>query len=220
MEEGFDSSRRPLKSRGSAWSRAVLALLLRTPVTANQISCASMLFATLAGVALYCAGSGAAPLILFVAIVGIQGRLLCNLMDGMVAVEGQRSGKFGALYNEIPDRVSDVVILLGAGFGYAAHPIGDLSSVMLGWIAALLAILTAYVRLCGVSIGVGHIFVGPMAKPHRMALLTVACLVELILIHLNWWIPLIPAALLIISIGCVITLVRRMQRIADMHGGA
>jgi phosphatidylglycerophosphate synthase len=141
-------------------------------------------------------------------------------MDGMVAVEGQRSGRFGALYNEIPDRISDVVILLGAGFGYGAYPIVGLSSVTLGWLAALLAILTAYVRLCGVTIGVGHVFIGPMAKPHRMALLTIACFGELVLIPLKWWIPLMPVALLIISIGCVVTLVRRMQRIINIHGGA
>ena len=33
---------------------------------------------------------------------GVLGRLLCNLLDGMVAVEGGKRSKSGELYNDVP----------------------------------------------------------------------------------------------------------------------
>lgn len=113
-----------------------------------------------------------AALLWLAAALGIQLRLLCNLMDGMVAVEGGRRTADGDLYNEFPDRVSDVVILAAAGY---AHP--DMPwHVALGWAAAITALLTATVRMHGASLTGHHDFSGPMAKPQRMALITVACL--------------------------------------------
>lgn len=44
------------------------------------------------------------------AAVFIQCRLLCNLFDGMVAVEGGKSTPSGELFNDIPDRVADPLI--------------------------------------------------------------------------------------------------------------
>jgi len=41
-------------------------------------------------------------------------------------------------------------------------------------LAAALAILTAYVRVLGVSVGTPQYYLGPMAKQHRMAALTAA----------------------------------------------
>jgi phosphatidylglycerophosphate synthase len=37
----------------------------------------------------------------------IQLRLLCNLLDCMVAIEGGKSAPTGALFNEMPDRFAD-----------------------------------------------------------------------------------------------------------------
>jgi phosphatidylglycerophosphate synthase len=178
-----------------------------------------MVFAMMAALALMWAGDGSSIVALLVAIGGVQGRLLCNLMDGMVAVEGQRGGRFGELYNEIPDRVSDILILLGAGYGYRAHEIFWFSPITFGWVAALLAVLTAYVRLCGVSVGAGHIFVGPMAKPHRMALISGACAVEVACLMFDAWFPLTPIALIVMIIGCLATLTRRVRKITEYLEG-
>ena len=43
---------------------------------------------------------------------------------------------------------------------------------MLGFAAALVAVFVAYVRALGASVGAGQCFLGPMAKPQRMALMT------------------------------------------------
>lgn len=105
---------------------------------------------------------------LLLAALCVQLRLLCNLLDGMVAIEGGKFSSLGKLYNEVPDRVADSVLIVA--LGYAAN----LS--WLGWLGALLAALTAYIRLLGGTLGFVQDFRGPMAKQHRMALLTASCL--------------------------------------------
>lgn len=162
--------RRPLASRTTAWASRVQALLLGTPVTANQISLLGIVFAALGGWALVEAWRS--PALLVPAAVCIQLRLLCNMMDGLLAVEGGRGSPTGALYNEVPDRLEDTLLLVG--FGYAA------GLPVLGFVAAILAVFTAYVRMLGAVQGFPQDFRGPMAKPHRMAALTVGCGVGLI----------------------------------------
>jgi len=58
---------------------------------------------------------------LLLAVAGIQGRLLCNMLDGMVAIEGGRQTKSGEIFNDLPDRVADAVIFVCAGYGSRAH---------------------------------------------------------------------------------------------------
>ena len=77
----------------------------------------------------------------------IQMRLLCNLFDGMVAVEGGHKTKSGEIYNELPERFADVFILVGAGNAWMRVEWGPL----LGWLCAVLALLTAYVRALGAA---------------------------------------------------------------------
>jgi len=103
-----------------------------------------------------------------IAIACIQLRLLCNLLDGMVAILSKRASRTGELYNEIPDRISDAATLIGAGYALGGSPV-------LGFVAACCAIFVAYIRAMG-KIATGHQeFCGPMAKPHRMATMTAAC---------------------------------------------
>jgi hypothetical protein len=80
---------------------------------------------------------------LILAVACIQLRLLCNLLDGMVAVEQGLATPTGPIWNELPDRLADVFFLVGAGYG--AQAAGFQAGVALGWSAAALALLTAYV---------------------------------------------------------------------------
>jgi phosphatidylglycerophosphate synthase len=82
----------------------------------------------------------AAPWHLLVGAAAVQLRLLCNLLDGLVAIEGGRGSATGELFNELPDRVSDVLALVAAG--YAVTWVAWAPE--LGWAAALAAVLTAY----------------------------------------------------------------------------
>ncbi len=168
-------NRRPLKSRGTAWAATLARALAAAKVSPDAISGASVLFAALGATAFVASGPAAGTgrvLLLVGAGVAIQLRLLANLLDGMVAVEHGRGGALGPLWNELPDRVADVLLLVGAGYG-ASGGHAD-SAVVLGWIAAVLAVLTAYVRELGRALGFEADFSGPGAKPHRMAALTAA----------------------------------------------
>jgi len=123
----------------------------------------------------------------------------------MVAVEGGKSTASGELFNDIPDRIADPLIIVAAGYAISVVPWG----ITLGWFAGILAVMTAYVRTLAVSIGAPANFAGPMAKQHRMAILTVACCVTAAESYLWQSTHALLVALLIIAAGCVITLFRR-----------
>lgn len=206
-------ARRPLAVRDTRWARAVAAWLAARRVGPNAISAASVVFAALAGAALACwsrCDGWAAALLALAGAAGIQLRLLCNLFDGMVAVEGGMRSPTGDLWNEVPDRAADTLIIVGAGYGAA----GMWHGIELGWAAALLAALTAYIRVLGASLGVPGLFLGPMAKQHRMALLTagaVAIAASAWLWDARWvaW-----GCVVAIAVGALLTCWRRLAAIA------
>jgi CDP-diacylglycerol--glycerol-3-phosphate 3-phosphatidyltransferase len=97
-----EANRRPIAARGSAWARRNAAALARSSITPNQISVASVFFAAIgAGLLL----GWLTPIRLVVCALCIQLRLICNLLDGMVAMEGGKGSPVGKLYNEFPDRM-------------------------------------------------------------------------------------------------------------------
>jgi phosphatidylglycerophosphate synthase len=197
-------SRRPLTSRDTAWAKAAAARLAASAVTPNQISQASVGFAAL-GFLLYWAASCSGPVLqtlcLILAAASVQARLICNLLDGMVAIEGGKSSATGPFWNEAPDRAADALFLAGAGLA-AGQP-------ALGLAAAALAIATAYIRELGRAEGLAPDFTGPMAKPHRMAALTIGTLIAA-LYAAEWS---LTVTLWIIAIGTVATILRRSHRL-------
>jgi phosphatidylglycerophosphate synthase len=205
-------SRRPLTSRDTAWAGATARFLIRCGLRPNTVSVLSVLFAVLAGVAFWSVPQqpdNYQPWLLLAGALNIQLRLLCNLFDGMIAIEGGFKTKSGEIYNELPDRFADVFILVGAG--YSSLSIPWLATV--GWLAAVLAVMTAYVRALGAATGAGQHFCGPMAKPHRMAAVTVAALLDACALWFGWSFALLPWCLVLISVGCLITIFRRTRRI-------
>jgi len=196
-------ARRPLTSRNTAWARWLARRLAATEVTPNQISLASIGFALVGGLLLLRPDW---PVAMVFAAICIQLRLLCNLIDGMVAVEGGKGTPVGALYNEVPDRVADSLFLIGAGYGVGLPE--------LGWFAALVAALTAYIRVLGGSLGLKQDFRGPQAKPQRMFVLTLGCLAAVWEgVQYGSWHTL-AAALWIIAAGSVLTAALRIRAIA------
>lgn len=181
----------------------IAAALARSAVTPNQISVASVVFAALGAGALLALAAPAGPLL---CAAGIQLRLLCNLFDGMVAVEGGKRSALGGLYNELPDRIADSLFIVAAG--YAA----DLA--WLGWCGALLAAVTAYLRTLGGALGLPQDFRGPMAKQHRMAVLTLGCV--LVAGELAWLGSrhALEAAAWIVAVGSLVTCATRTRAMA------
>jgi len=206
--------RRPIAARRLGVFREVSSWLAARNVSPNLISVAGMVAGMLAGVCfamtpLMPSGeralwAGGAALVL--------GRLLCNMLDGMVAIERGIASKLGELFNEIPDRVSDAATLIGFGFACGGDP-------FLGGVAAALAVFVAYVRAMGaITTGLND-FRGPMAKQQRMFLVIVSALF-LAAAPFSWrpevavWdhrLGLPSLVLVVICIGCVLTSLRRVS---------
>src|SRR5689334_12887314 len=121
-------ARRELATRRTSWAKSLAAALAAAGATPNAVAITGTGFAA--------------------AAAAIQLRLLCNLLDGMLALEQGLQTATGALYNEVPDRISDVAILAAAGYSIG----GVTAGVTLGWAAAAAALFTAYVRLLGGSL--------------------------------------------------------------------
>lgn len=205
MEQATEpANRRPLRARGTAWARFATRLLLRSRISADAISLIGILFSIIGALAYV--SSVERPWLLLAGAVCVQLRLLCNLFDGLVAVEGGRKSPYGALFNEAPDRIEDSLFLAAAGWAVGL--------LWLGLVAALLACLTAYLRALGGSFGFPQDFSGPMAKQHRMAALTlgsIAGFAEIVIWGSDWA---LVAALGLIVAGAALTAARRTWRIA------
>jgi phosphatidylglycerophosphate synthase len=201
--------RRPLASRGTKWAQLCAKFLAQLNISPNTISVLSIGFSLLS--ILFYLKAKDARVFLFFAALSIQLRLLCNLMDGMVAIEFNKKSIFGNLYNDIPDRFADVFIIMGAGLYSYHNESSFFNGVTLAWINAILAVFTAYVRVLGVSVGTPMFFSGLMSKPKRMAILTGATLLALIP-YGN--IPFLSIALFIMLIGQIFTVTTRIGLIA------
>jgi phosphatidylglycerophosphate synthase len=201
-------ARRPVAARRSGWAVAIAARLARGRVQPNEISLLSLVAAATAGVCLLLSGRTSLywQVALLVLAAGlIELRLLCNLLDGMVAVEGGLATKRGPVFNELPDRISDALVLVCAGY-VAGAPAW---TPALGWCAALLAVLTAYVRALAGSLGATQDFGGPMAKQARMQVMAVACLAGTVLAPWNRTGWAVAVALAIVAVGSAATVARR-----------
>lgn len=207
------TDRRPIASRQAAASRAAAAALVRIGVSPNAISLAGMAAALAAGAALAATTHrpDEARWLWLAAAAGAQLRLVANMLDGMVAIASARASPVGELYNEVPDRVSDAAVFIGLGYAAGGSP-------ELGYLAALAAVFVAYVRTAARVAGAPQDYCGPMAKQHRMFVVTLAALYAALAPE-AWrpeWGPdslgVAAAALLIVIVGGAITAVRRLVR--------
>jgi phosphatidylglycerophosphate synthase len=191
--------------------QAITIRLIEVGIRPNQVSVSSTVFAFIGAALLISEARGigsAWPYIL--TAVCIQLRLLANLIDGLIAVEGGQKTKSGELYNEFPDRIADVAFLTAAGY---ASDHGEWGPA-LGWGASVLAVTTAYIRAIGARHDQVQDFCGPQSKPQRMFLLTLGCVFAFV----EKWAGLPPRILflflVIINLGTLLTCIRRTIRLA------
>lgn len=205
-------NRRELATRKFQFFQTFAKSLTRWGLTPNQVSVLSVVFAAVGGYG-FCAIKNCFFTGWILAFVGIQMRLLCNMIDGLMAIEGGMKSAAGEIYNDLPDRVSDLILILAASF-VVKEPWGR----DLGWLAATLALMTAYVRQLGSSMGQKADFSGPMAKQHRMAMLNIA-LVLVLIGHFTGFSAqsslIVSVALVVIGLGSFITCWRRLYRLTQ-----
>ncbi len=200
--------RRPIAARRLRATVVMADWLIQRRASPNGVSVAGMVCALLAGIA-FAAAPGHWALWLLGAVL-VQLRLVANMLDGMVAIGRGIASPLGEIFNEVPDRVSDTAVLVGLGLAAGA--------AWLGMAAALAAMATAYVRVVGKTAGRTSDFCGPMAKQHRMALVTALalwCAVTPALVH-----PSVIAALWIILILASVTAGRRLLRLVRALQGS
>ncbi len=98
------------------------------------------------------------------------------MLDGMIALAAGQATARGEILNDLPDRISDIVIFVGVAHSGWMNPI-------LGYWAAIFAVLTAYVGIFGQAIGGQREFSGWMSKPWRMVALQIGAWTTLVC----WW---------------------------------
>jgi phosphatidylglycerophosphate synthase len=202
--------RRPIAQTFRRTAQVPVQWCVRRGIHPNLVSYSSMLAAAAAGLCFWKAE--AMPGLLIPAVAFCYVRLWLNMLDGMVALASGKASRSGEIANELPDRVSDVLIFIGVGHSGLCHPLA-------GYWVAILALLVAYVGTLGQAVGVQREFSGIMAKPWRMVVLHVGAWLTL---GLLWWgdgsiryggLTLLDWTLLAIIAGCVQTVWVRLARI-------
>ena len=133
------------------------------------------------------------------------------MLDGMVALASGKASARGEILNDLPDRVSDVLIFAGVAHSGWMNPI-------IGYWATIFALLTAYVGMFGQAVGVQREFSGMMSKPWRMVMLHLGAWVTLGCV---WWggsfrfgsLTALDWACVLVIAGCWQTMVIRLRRI-------
>ena len=149
-----------LKSRFQDLLRPLVRRLAQCGVTANQVTVAAMLISVAVGSWLVIAENKIwfwlIPVWLFI-------RMAMNAIDGMLAREFNQQSILGAYLNELGDLVSDIALF--APFLWVApfqpHWMG---------LIIVLALLTEFAGLLGLSVGASRRYDGPMGKSDRALL--------------------------------------------------
>jgi phosphatidylglycerophosphate synthase len=210
MAEYQPAWRRPIAQTFRRTADGAVRWSVRRGVHPNLISCVSIVVSAAGSLCFWQAGR--LPALLIPAAGFCYLRLWFNMLDGMVALAAGKASRIGEIANELPDRISDVLIFVAVAHSGLCRP-------LFGYWVALLALLVAYVGTLGQAIGVQREFSGWMAKPWRMVAL-----------HLGAWATLgfmwsgagmiryrsltvLDWTLLTIIAGCVQTVAIRLARI-------
>src|SRR6185369_9499991 len=148
------TSRRPIADMFRATARLAVAICVRCNIHPDVISYASIVASGAAGVCFWRAGKY--PWLLVVAPLLCYMRLWLNMLDGMVALAAGKASRRGEILNDLPDRVSDVLIFAGVAHSGLCAPAS-------GYWAAIFALLTAYVGTLGQAVGAKREFGGVMS---------------------------------------------------------
>ena len=203
-------SRRPIAEGFRKTASSAVRLCVRMGVHPDAISYLSIVASACAALSFWKSSQHAWLLIVGPGFCYL--RLWFNMLDGMVALASGKASWRGEILNDLPDRVSDVLVFAGV-----AH--SGLCAALSGYWAAILAVLTAYVGLFGQAVGVQREFSGLMAKPWRMVALHIGAWLTL---GLLWWgragirfggLTVLDWTCLVIIAGCVQTITVRLRRI-------
>ena len=174
----------------------VLDRFERHGIRPDALTLAAVPVAAVGGLAII--ASPAAPLALLVVPAAAVARLVLNLLDGALARRTGATHSRGEFYNELGDRLGDVLMLAPVAFVPGSHP----PTVLMG---VTMAILASFTSVATKAAGGTRTYRGILSKPGRMALLVVSAIV-VIVVGPDGWAPFGPILLL----GATLTLVERI----------
>lgn len=210
MADYQPSSRRPIADIFRLTAHSAVRCCVRWNIHPDAVSYSSMVAAAAAGICFWQAGN--VPALVIPAALFCYLRLWLNMLDGMVALASGKASLRGELLNELPDRISDVIIFVGVAHSGWCNP-------FLGYWGAIFALLVAYVGMFGQALRVQREFSGIMTKPWRMVALHIGTWITLGLI---WWgkgnshfagMTLLDWTLLVVVAGCIETIAVRLKGI-------
>ena len=202
------TSRRPIADIFRRYADTATKLCVGGGIHPDAISYASVATALMAALCFW--KSQSAPWLLLLAPLFCLLRLYLNMLDGMVALAAGQASRRGEILNDLPDRISDVIIFTGAAHSGWMIPI-------IGYWAAIFALITAYVGLFGQALGGPREFSGWMSKPWRMVGISLGSWIAFFLWRTGYvrgsCLSILDWTCLIVIAGCVQTIVVRLKRI-------
>lgn len=128
------------------------------------------------------------PYLLIISIFLTLMRMTLNTIDGVIAIERGNLQLKGEIVNALPDRYSDIFILMGIA-------LSDFCSTELGLFGLASVFIVSYTGMLGKAIGVNWQHQGPLGKVERLILIMIFSLLQYLsikgvignLFSLNWF---------------------------------
>ena len=200
--------------KGNLLARRAALQLVSMGISREWIAILGMVLGILAGLSFFVTSEAPDPKWFW-----LLGMVFCLLRIGTIQIVGvlsshsSRSLSEDEFFNELPERVSDAVTMIG--FGFAVH-----SSPWLGLGAALGAIFSAYVRSMGQTMGADEkdSSRGPMTRTHRLLLVsTTSILMVCGISYEGFQTPIPQIALWTIIFGCFATIALRLFSLSRLR---
>jgi CDP-diacylglycerol--glycerol-3-phosphate 3-phosphatidyltransferase len=183
-----------------AWQRLlrpVAGWLVGRHVSPDLLTGLAVVVAAVAGACLALSDQSSSLLLAVPVLAAL--RLILNLLDGQVARGAGTASPMGEVWNELGDRVADVLMIGALAFVAAVGP-------LLAGAAAIAALLASYIGITSRAIGGPRQYGGIMSKPGRMIVLAIAA--PLAFATGSGW-PLAAGAAVIL-VGALVTAVQRL----------
>ncbi len=135
---------------------------------------------------------------------------LCDVLDGQVARASGKASKFGALFDSVLDRYSELIMFFGMGFYLIANDFIYGSIVL--FFALQGSLMVSYTRARAEGLGV-NCSVGLMQRPERIVLLAggaVACGIADVFNLMSNPIVLLTIPIIIVAILATFTAIHRL----------
>jgi phosphatidylglycerophosphate synthase len=164
----------------------------------NAVSISSLVPSALAAVALW---AGWWPLV----VVGIAGRMVLTVMDGLIAEAYGKKTRIGPYVNRLPQEIGDAMLFL-ALLAWA-DPAWVALLLVSAWLVNVLAVLPAVA-------GGSPQPAGPAGQPDRIAIVLVAAIVACV-VPLDWtWV-----CVLIVGLSLPTALLRIRRTVRELGAG-